>query len=123
MQRELADTGNKYEIIDFVKSRIKMSIGLERAPKPASILKEQNDRIGNKSDIDDNNENADPNVTGLPTKVDEFMSYINRVYFDGKLEQDGKQFFKSDIEGTTHDENDLPVGHSRRPIRKILITT
>ena len=100
-----------------------MSIGLERAPKPASILKKQNDGIGNKSDIDDDDENADPNVTGLPTKVDEFMSYINRVYFDGKLEQDGKQFFKSDIEGTTHDENDLPVGHSRRPIRKILITT
>ena len=123
MQRELADTGNKYEIIDFVKSRVKMSIGLEKAPKPVSILKERNDGIKDRSDTEDGNEDADPNVAGLPTKVDEFMSYINRVYFDGKLEQDGKQLFKSDIEGTTHDDNDLPVGHSRRPIRKILVTT
>ena len=123
MQRELADTGNKYEIIDFVKSRVKMSIGLEKAPKPVSILKERNDGIKDRSDTEDGNEDADPNVAGLPTKVDEFMSYINRVYFDGKLEQDGKQLFKSDIEGTTLDDNDLPVGHSRRPIRKILVTT
>ena len=71
----------------------------------------------------------DPNVEGLPKKVDQFMSYINRVYFDGKLDQDGKQMFKSDLERLENEESEDLDDHTIETLlnskrqRKILITT
>ena len=112
--------------MDFVKSRIKMSIGLQRAPKPVSVLDTAKD---NQDDENEEELDKDPNVEGLPKKVDQFMSYINRVYFDGKLDLDGKQMFKSDLERMENEESvDLDdhtietLLNSKRQ-RKILITT
>ena len=125
MQRELQAQGNKFEIIDFVKSRMKMTIGVEKASTPMSILK-------NREQVEDGKEKEeedgkDPNVEGLPKKVDEFMAYINRVYFDGKLDNEGKELFKSDLEREyggdfEHYGFENPV-QSTKPRRKILITT
>ena len=72
-----------------------MSIGVQRAPKPISVVDITNIEKTNENDDD---EDKDTIVQELPKKVDEFMSYINRVYFEGKLDQDGKQMFKSDLE-------------------------
>ena len=71
--------------MDFVKSRIRMSIGVQRAPKPVSVLDIKDIE---KTNENGNEEDKDPIVEELPKKVDEFMNYINRVYFGGKLDQD-----------------------------------
>ena len=126
VQRELTERGNEYEIMDFIKSRMRMSIGIERAPKPLSVLKEREEE---EEDNETNeNEEQDPNVSGLPKKVDEFMEYINRIYFDGELDQGGKQLLKSDLTRLGNDDNfdydDFETQTtSQRPRRKILITT
>ena len=130
VQRELCERGNEYEIMDFIKSQIKMSIGIERAPKPVSILKELEGDKEEKDNEIEVEEEKDPNITELPKKVDEFMSYINRVYFDGELDQGGKQILKADLNRLDNNDtndfnyedfNDQPT--STRPRRKILITT
>ena len=126
MQRELQEQGNKFEIIDFVKSRMKMTIGVEKAPKPESILKKKEEV----EDTKEEEEGKDPNVEGLPKKVDEFMAYINRAYFDGKLDDDGKELFKSDLTAMQNEYGDgfehngfENVNEATKPRRKILITT
>lgn len=103
-----------------------MTIGVQNAPKPASILKKKEEIESHEEE----EEGKDPNVEGLPKKVDEFMAYINRVYFDGKLDDEGKELFKSNL---THleSENGEDFGdhgfenpiNSTKPRRKILITT
>ena len=128
MQRELQMAGNKFEILDFVKSRMKMSIGLQKAPIPVSILKDEEEEDESERDAQD--EVKDPNVEGLPKKVDEFMSYINRVYFDGNLDNNGKELFKSDWMAMEREDwgdfdsdgSEIPT-NSNKPRRKILITT
>ena len=103
-----------------------MAIGLERVPKPVSLLKEKLEKEKETDYYDE----KDPNVTGLPEKVDEFMSYINRVYFDGQLDKNGKEFLKSDLAKTGEEnlndfdadgfENHMTSTKSRR---KILVTS
>ena len=119
--------GNKYEIMDFVKSRIRMSIGVQRAPKPVSVLDIKDIE---KTNENGNEEDKDPIVEELPKKVDEFMNYINRVYFGGKLDQDGKQIFKSDLETFEYEEQSVDIDEhtietllNARRRRKILITS
>ena len=77
-----------------------------------------------------NDKDKDPIVEELPKKVDEFMNYINRVYFGGKLDQDGKQMFKSDLETFEHEEQSVDIDEhtietllNARRRRKILITS
>ena len=113
--------------MDFVKSRIKMSIGLQRAPKPVSVLDKVEEEKAEENDVEDD---KDPIVEKLPKKVDEFMNYINRVYFDGKLDSDGKQMFKSDLESSENEEDDVDIEEhtietllNARRRRKILITS
>ena len=104
-----------------------MSIGVQRAPKPISVVDITNIEKTNENDDD---EDKDTIVQELPKKVDEFMSYINRVYFDGKLDQDGKQMFKSDLETFEHEEQSVDIDEhtietllNARRRRKILITS
>ena len=104
-----------------------MSIGVQRAPKPISVVDITNIE---KTDENDDAEDKDTIVEELPKKVDEFMSYINRVYFDGKLEQDGKQMFKSDLETFEYEEQSVDIDEhtietllNARRRRKILITS
>ena len=130
MQRELKFQGNKYEIMDFVKSRLRMSIGLQRAPKPVSVLEnveEETEEVNHENDEDDD---KDSSVEELPKKVDEFMNYINRVYFDGNLDQDGKQMFRNDLETVENKEESVDIEEhtietllNARRRRKILITS
>ena len=130
MQRELKFQGNKYEIMDFVKSRLRMSIGLQRAPKPVSVLEnveEETEEVNHENDEDDD---KDSRVEELPKKVDEFMNYINRVYFDGNLDQDGKQMFRNDLETVENKEESVDIEEhtietllNARRRRKILITS
>ena len=103
-----------------------MSIGIERVPEPLSVLKEQEEGEDNEAEA---NEEQDPNVTELPQKVDEFMGYINRVYFNGELDEGGKQLFKSDLAKLGNDADNFDYDDfenqeaPKRPRRKILITT
>ena len=104
-----------------------MSIGVQRAPKPISVVDITNVE---KTDENDDDEDKDTIVEELPKKVDEFMSYINRVYFDGKLDQDGKQMFKSDLETFEYEEQSVDIDEhtietllNARRRRKILITS
>ena len=104
-----------------------MSIGVQRAPKPISVVDITNIEKTNENDDD---EDKDTIVQELPKKVDEFMSYINRVYFDGKLDQDGKQMFKSDLETFEYEEQSVDIDEhtietllNTRRRRKILITS
>ena len=104
-----------------------MSIGVQRAPKPISVVDITNIEKTNENDDD---EDKDTIVEELPKKVDEFMSYINRVYFDGKLDQDGKQMFKSDLEIFEYEEQSVDIDEhtietllNARRRRKILITS
>ena len=113
--------------MDFVKSRIRMSIGVQRAPKPVSVLDIKDIKQPNEKD---NDEDKDLIVEELPKKVDEFMNYINRVYFGGKLDQDGKQMFKSDLEAFEFEEQSVDIDEhtietllNARRRRKILITS
>ena len=103
-----------------------MAIGLKRVPKPLSLLKEASEEVNQTDDEDE----KDTNVTELPEKVDEFMSYINRVYFDGQLDEKGKEIFKSDMNkleksslSTSKNENFDNHTPPRNLRRKILITT
>ena len=116
--------------MDFVKSRLRMSIGLQRAPKPVSVLEnveEEKEEVNHENDEDDD---KDSNVEELPKKVDEFMNYINRVYFDGNLDQDGKQMFRNDLETVENKEESVDIEEhtietllNARRRRKILITS
>ena len=104
-----------------------MSIGLQQAPKPVSVLDNIEEEKAEENKIDDD---KDPIMEELPKKVDEFMNYINRVYFDGNLDPDGKQMFKSDLEGMENEEDDVYIEEhtietllNARRRRKILITS
>ena len=104
-----------------------MSIGLQQAPKPVSVLDNIEEEKAEENKIDDD---KDPIMEELPKKVDEFMNYINRVYFDGNLDPDGKQMFKSDLERMENEEEDVDIEEhtietllNARRRRKILITS
>ena len=129
VQSELSDRGNEYEIIDFIKSRIKMSVGIEIAPKPISVLQEKEEKEEDTKEEEDDDE-KDPNVTELPQKVDEFMNFLNRLYFEGELGPDDKDFLKSGFANQEDDSGEFSDNYSDddpmpppKLRRKILIST
>ena len=43
-------------------------------------------------------------VNELPNKVDEFLEYVNRIYFDGQLDLGTKSALKADLKQRKEDE-------------------
>ena len=43
-------------------------------------------------------------VNELPNKVDEFLEYVNRIYFDGQLDLGTKSALKADLTQRKEDE-------------------
>ena len=112
---------------------MKLSIGIERPPKPISILKDISEDIEEEVQNDeDEEEEKDTNVTELPEKVDEFMKYVDKMYFGGELGEGAKTMFKSgiakpddDMGGDEEQGEDIADEEYLvpKPRRKILITT
>ena len=79
-------------------------------------------------EVEDDDE-KDPNVTELPQKVDEFMNYLNRLYFEGELGPEDKDFLKSGFVNQENNSDELSDDDSEDPEpppkirRKILIST
>ena len=94
MKSNLYKQGNKYEIIQFIVDQSKKSLGLRVAEKPMSILERDKDE----DDWDDEDDSGyDDPVEDLPEKVDLFLDYINKLYFEGELDMKSKQVFGEEL--------------------------
>ena len=68
----------------------------------------RDDNEENIENEDSEGEFEDSNTTQLPQKIDEFLVYINDLYFDGELNMIDKRMFKmgEDLDEFHNDEND-----------------
>ncbi|XP_069953284.1 polycystin-1-like protein 2 isoform X2 [Cherax quadricarinatus] len=83
---------NKYDIINFIWSRVRQNLRLEREPD-ASVIPNVQDESQNSATSDDSI--ADE----LPDKVSQLMKYISDVYFDGQLNLNDPEAVKQIVQG------------------------
>ena len=96
VKEELAEQGNKYEIITFIRRQTALHIGTQKLPHKDSALKKDHDGDSDNEmeyssgdvscDENADNDKDDGNTIELPHKIDEFVNYINNAYFNGELQ-------------------------------------
>ena len=110
VKSELFVQGNKYEIIQFIKSRARMASGLEVAPKPQSIVRKHDEIVedhgekleqdlDSESEHEEDEQDPEPDIPtdDLTKKMDMFLNYVNNTYFDGEIDLKSKDAFKRDL--------------------------
>ena len=73
-------------------------------PKDCALADEDTDmrkkELENSDDSDESDEEEyDQNASMLPEKVDEFLDFINNMYFDGEMDNTGKGILKGESNG------------------------
>ena len=76
----------------------------ELPPKDYALADEDTDmrkkELENSDDSDESDEEEyDQNASMLPEKVDEFLDFINNMYFDGEMDNTGKGILKGESNG------------------------
>ena len=76
----------------------------ELPPKDCALADEDTDmrkkEMENNNDSDESDEEEyDQNASMLPEKVDEFLDFINNMYFDGEMDNTGKGILKGKSNG------------------------
>ena len=101
MKAELADAPNEFEIFDFISYRTKTFLGIEKFKKRLPICKDDIKKEQSALTVEEREkiERQPLTMDDLPDKVDTFINYINKFYFDGKLEGEGKEMFMKGLGG------------------------
>ncbi|KAK3855066.1 hypothetical protein Pcinc_038514 [Petrolisthes cinctipes] len=81
VKNELLNVNNKYDIIDYITNKALLLMGL-RSSKQLPMKSQP--KVTSPSSATNNNPKSDPNDE-LPDKVNDLLSYINNMYFDGQL--------------------------------------
>jgi len=103
VKKELEGKGNDLEVIQYIKDAIRSMVGLR--PRPHFLHEfapegsRHNQLVVNKEDDESKveNEGSPSAVNELPNKVDEFLEYVNRIYFDGELDINSKKGLKNEM--------------------------
>jgi len=131
VQADLAERGNRYEILDFVKFQSRLHLGTEDLEPTESTLKKDRGKseyddddadYGMEDDIfdDSGNLNEDNNTKELPHKVDQLLNRINDDYFDGELNLADKSLlansnlYVGDPNAIARDPNDVGQKKKKR---------
>jgi hypothetical protein len=119
VKAELAAKGNEYEILDFLKTNTRYMVGTEDLPAKDNALADD-DTVNRRGLLDDIKEidedsdlqaEADINVANLPEKIDNFLVYINDMYFEGQLDLRNKGVLRDQLVPNPNDQsenNDQP---------------
>ena len=104
VKKKLAGQGNELEVIQYIKDAARSLAG--KGPRPGFLEEfapEGNgtgevvvEREGEEGEADGEDEGSSV-VNELPVKIDEFLEYINRLYFDGGLDLGTKKVLKDNM--------------------------
>jgi len=104
VKQELSAKGNQYEILDFLKTHGRYVLGTkELPPRDCALADDDTDKRKRELEDDDDSEESDEeydqNAAHLPEKVDEFLDFINNMYFDGEMDTKKKGILSQDSSG------------------------
>ena len=111
VKKELAGKGNELEVIQYIKDAARSMAG--RGPRPGFLQEfapegpdtgKLVDEKGAGQGSEDEDEDGPSVVKELPNKVDEFLEYVNRIYFDGDLDLGTKGVLKREMK-QPHDDD------------------
>lgn len=80
VKNELFNVENKYDILDYITNKSLIMVGL-RSPKRLPMKAKPN---VNSNTPAQNNTNIDPSEQ-LPDKINDLLTYVNNMYFEGQL--------------------------------------
>ena len=109
--------GNKYEILEFVYRQMLLHIGFEALPPKVSALKGMSEKEKGRDDESEDlvEEIGERDNAGeLPEKIDMFVEYINKNYFDGELDTGSKDMLKKKGRRRNDDDDDRGEPKPRR---------
>jgi hypothetical protein len=115
VKRQLAGKGNELEVIQYIKDAARSLAG--RGPRPEFLSEyapggpDTGRLVVEAGAGGDGEEEEEGNsvVSELPCKVDQFLEYVNRIYFDGELDLGTKKVLKADMEKDEKEEEDDDV--------------
>lgn len=115
VKHELAQKGNEYEILDFLKTHARYVAGLEELPPKDNALVDDHSELRKEQkrqqdEQEEEEESLDPNTVKLPEKMDSFLAFINDLYLDGEL----------DIWDKNYDDDDSDNEHETQALQKKL---
>lgn len=90
VKNELLNVDNKYDILDYITNKVLLKMGMRSSKR----LPMKSDPKISSTSSDPINTKSDPNDQ-LPAKINDLLTYINNIYFEGQLNINDQGTLKS----------------------------